>query len=109
MHGEKGGDIPTTTTKAPAPKTERPNPRDPCDCNSGELGPSVNKTNTELWGISCDLYIWAPLAGLCVLLLISLLVTSILLCQRTRRRICRCKHALVDEKNGKTKSPGRYV
>ncbi|NWI96959.1 CD8A protein, partial [Pitta sordida] len=39
---------------------------------------------------SCDIIIWVPLAGTCLLLLIALAIT-IMLCQRTRRRRCRCK------------------
>ncbi|NWR57637.1 CD8A protein, partial [Bucorvus abyssinicus] len=39
---------------------------------------------------SCNILIWVPLTGTCLLLLIALVVT-VLLCQRTRRRRCRCK------------------
>ncbi|NWQ90165.1 CD8A protein, partial [Burhinus bistriatus] len=38
----------------------------------------------------CDMFIWVPLAGACVLLLMALAIT-IILCQQTRRRRCRCK------------------
>ncbi|KAM8939570.1 T-cell surface glycoprotein CD8 alpha chain [Pelodytes ibericus] len=71
------------TTKAPVINTALPRPtEDPCICSSGKA--PLN--------ISCDLLIWAPLAGLCGVLLIALLTTSLLLCKRTRRRHCRCKH-----------------
>ncbi|NXM66312.1 CD8A protein, partial [Serilophus lunatus] len=39
---------------------------------------------------SCNIVIWVPLAGTCLLLLIALVIT-IMLCQQTRRRRCRCK------------------
>ncbi|NXU54675.1 CD8A protein, partial [Turnix velox] len=38
----------------------------------------------------CEIFIWVPLAGACLLLLIALAVT-VILCQQTRRRRCRCK------------------
>ncbi|NWW30733.1 CD8A protein, partial [Panurus biarmicus] len=38
----------------------------------------------------CHIFIWVPLAGACLLLLIALVIT-IVLCQETRRRRCRCK------------------
>ncbi|NXF20670.1 CD8A protein, partial [Rhodinocichla rosea] len=38
----------------------------------------------------CHIFIWVPLAGACLLLLVALVIT-IVLCQQTRRRRCRCK------------------
>ncbi|NXR53644.1 CD8A protein, partial [Hippolais icterina] len=38
----------------------------------------------------CHIFIWVPLAGACLLLLIALVIT-IVMCQQTRRRRCRCK------------------
>ncbi|NXU01464.1 CD8A protein, partial [Buphagus erythrorhynchus] len=38
----------------------------------------------------CHIFIWVPLAGACVLLLIALVITLVL-CRQTRRRRCRCK------------------
>uniref|UniRef100_A0A674GGB7 CD8 subunit alpha n=1 Tax=Taeniopygia guttata TaxID=59729 RepID=A0A674GGB7_TAEGU len=38
----------------------------------------------------CHIFIWVPLAGACLLLLIALVITAVL-CQQTRRRRCRCK------------------
>ncbi|KAF1673535.1 CD8A protein, partial [Pygoscelis papua] len=38
----------------------------------------------------CDTFIWVPLAGACLLLITALAVT-VMLCQQTRRRRCRCK------------------
>ncbi|NXP01550.1 CD8A protein, partial [Certhia brachydactyla] len=38
----------------------------------------------------CHIFIWVPLAGACLLLLVALVITLVL-CQQTRRRRCRCK------------------
>ncbi|NWR46020.1 CD8A protein, partial [Regulus satrapa] len=38
----------------------------------------------------CHIFIWVPLAGACLLLLAALVIT-LMLCQKTRRRRCRCK------------------
>ncbi|XP_075704947.1 T-cell surface glycoprotein CD8 alpha chain [Rhinoderma darwinii] len=69
------------STKAPPARTAEP--RDSCNCDSAK--------ETEPLSFSCDLYVWAPLAGICGFLLLCLLTTSIMLCCRTRRRRCRCK------------------
>ncbi|XP_033026967.1 T-cell surface glycoprotein CD8 alpha chain [Lacerta agilis] len=43
----------------------------------------------------CELYIWAPLAGGCFLLLVMLVITMSVCCDpRRRRRRCRCKRPL---------------
>ncbi|CAH2299517.1 T-cell surface glyco CD8 alpha chain [Pelobates cultripes] len=98
---------PKPTTKArvtaKAPNKQDPPPKDPCNC---ETNASKKDAFKEPF---CELLIWAPLAGLCGLLLIALLTTSILLCKRTRRRHCRCKHVPLNEKNGKGRPPGRVV
>ncbi|XP_063315894.1 T-cell surface glycoprotein CD8 alpha chain [Pelobates fuscus] len=98
---------PKPTTKArvtaQAPNKQGPTPKDPCNC---ETNASKKDASKEPF---CELLIWAPLAGLCGLLLIALLITSILLCKRTRRRHCRCKHVPLNEKNGKGRLPGRVV
>ncbi|KAG6925384.1 CD8a molecule [Chelydra serpentina] len=57
--------------------------------------------------LSCDFYIWVPLASACLLLLIALLAT-ITVCQKTRRRRCKCKRPM-NGSNGKPSMPNRYV
>ncbi|NXG71632.1 CD8A protein, partial [Baryphthengus martii] len=78
--------FPVITTAAPttqAPTTQSSiTEKNPCP---ETLDPETSKTN-----IFCDIFIWAPLTGACLLLLIALTVT-IMLCQQTRRRRCRCK------------------
>ncbi|XP_063158044.1 T-cell surface glycoprotein CD8 alpha chain [Candoia aspera] len=49
------------------------------------------KTNPESIMFSCELYIWVPLAGVSLLLLISLVIVISVCCgQRRSRRTCKC-------------------
>ncbi|XP_072262715.1 T-cell surface glycoprotein CD8 alpha chain [Pyxicephalus adspersus] len=86
---------PTTTKPPPATTAKESRTGDVCDCSPG-------KTNTKAdsWNIDCNMYIWAPFVGLCSFLFICLLTTTIMLCCRTKRRRCRCKHRPLNEKNG---------
>ncbi|NXD75932.1 CD8A protein, partial [Halcyon senegalensis] len=81
--------FPDITTTAPTTQTPTIQSgitkKDPCLKTSD---PETNKKK-EL-SIFCDIFIWVPLAGACLLLLIALTVT-IMLCRKTRRRRCRCK------------------
>ncbi|XP_005229929.1 T-cell surface glycoprotein CD8 alpha chain isoform X2 [Falco rusticolus] len=56
----------------------------------------------------CDIFIWVPLAGTCLLLLIALAVT-IALCQQTRRRRCRCKRPANGKPNVKPSMPSHHI
>ncbi|NXB99668.1 CD8A protein, partial [Orthonyx spaldingii] len=80
--------LPVTTTVAPA--TSGPTPKRGITGNLNTKTPDPERGTQEKLNFFCHIFIWVPLAGACLLLLIALVIT-IVLCQQTRRRRCRCK------------------
>nr|AFN25961.1 CD8-alpha [Meleagris gallopavo] len=98
----------TTTTAAPttpAATTQRSQvtKKDIC-VQSSDPGTS----NRNMLNFYCEIYIWAPLAGVCLVLLVALIVT-IVLCQKTRRRRCRCKRPPNGKPGAKPSVPPRHI
>ncbi|KAM6266764.1 T-cell surface glycoprotein CD8 alpha chain isoform 3-T4 [Spheniscus humboldti] len=88
----------------PAPTTQRGiTEKDPC-----LKTPNPETIKEEELNVFCDIFIWVPLAGACLLLIIALAVT-IMLCQQTRRRRCRCKRPVNGKPNAKPSMPSRHV
>ncbi|XP_030348613.1 LOW QUALITY PROTEIN: T-cell surface glycoprotein CD8 alpha chain [Strigops habroptila] len=99
--------FPVTTTVAhttPAPTIQRGiTKRDPC------LKTTDTETSKEKeLDFLCDIFIWVPLTAACFLLLIALAIT-VILCQQTRRRRCRCKRPANGKPNVKRGTPGPHV
>ncbi|NWV30842.1 CD8A protein, partial [Grantiella picta] len=70
--------LPVTTTVAPT--TSRPTPKQDRTEDPSLRTPDPERTQEEL-NFFCHIFIWVPLAGACLLLLIALLIT-IVLCRR---------------------------
>ncbi|XP_065453316.1 T-cell surface glycoprotein CD8 alpha chain isoform X1 [Chrysemys picta bellii] len=100
--------LPAPPTTAPTTKATTPQPstatdsKEPC-----QHSPNTAKAPKKGLGLSCDFYIWVPLTSACLLLLIALLAT-ITVCQKTRRRMCKCKRPM-NGSNGKPSMSNRYV
>ncbi|XP_074948264.1 T-cell surface glycoprotein CD8 alpha chain [Phalacrocorax aristotelis] len=99
--------LPVATKAAPAtpaPTTQHGiTEKDPCTKT-----PDPESSKEEDMNLFCNIFIWVPLAGACILLLIALAVT-VVLCQQTRRRRCRCKRPVNGKPNVKPSVPSRHV
>ncbi|NXW44123.1 CD8A protein, partial [Nyctiprogne leucopyga] len=78
--------FPVTTTVAPT----TPTPTTHAGTTKKDSCLMTPDQETSRNNFFCDIFIWVPLAGACLLLVIALAIT-IMLCQQTRRRRCRCK------------------
>ncbi|XP_048797171.1 T-cell surface glycoprotein CD8 alpha chain isoform X8 [Lagopus muta] len=100
--------FPVTTTSAPTTpaatnQSSQISKTDIC-MQSSDPGTS----NKNMLNFYCEIYIWAPLAGVCLVLLVVLVVT-IVLCQKTRRRRCRCKRPPNGKPGAKPSVPTRHI
>ncbi|XP_074141775.1 T-cell surface glycoprotein CD8 alpha chain [Sminthopsis crassicaudata] len=99
------------TTPAPKPKTTTllTTTSSPIwnSANSGKCKPISSSQGKKGLDFSCDLYIWMPLTGVCVVLLLALII-AITICQRSRRRVCRCPRPLI-RPGRKSGPPERFV
>ncbi|XP_064424985.1 T-cell surface glycoprotein CD8 alpha chain [Latimeria chalumnae] len=73
----------TTMTTITTTTTERKITAKPCDYKT------TSPTSSPVSGFPCKLYIWTPLAGASLLLLITLIIT-IIVCNNSRKK--RCPH-----------------
>ncbi|XP_014822214.1 PREDICTED: T-cell surface glycoprotein CD8 alpha chain [Calidris pugnax] len=97
--------FPVTTTVAPT------TPALTTQSGITEKDPCPRTPDTEIskeTNFFCNIFIWVPLSGACLLLLLALAVT-ITLCQQTRRRRCRCKRPANGKPNAKASVPSRHV
>ncbi|XP_058693905.1 T-cell surface glycoprotein CD8 alpha chain [Poecile atricapillus] len=93
--------LPATTVVAPT--TPEPTPKHGITEDPNLSTPDPERIQEDL-NFFCHIFIWVPLAGACLLLLIALVIT-IVLCQQTRSRRCRCKRPANGKPPTKPRTP----
>ncbi|XP_005518125.1 PREDICTED: T-cell surface glycoprotein CD8 alpha chain-like isoform X2 [Pseudopodoces humilis] len=103
LHFSPGQPVFLPATTVVAPTTPEPTPKRGIteDPNLNTLDPERIQEDLNFF---CHIFIWVPLAGACLLLLIALVIT-IMLCQQTRRRRCRCKRPANGKPPAKPRTP----
>ncbi|NP_001166347.1 T-cell surface glycoprotein CD8 alpha chain isoform X1 [Cavia porcellus] len=97
---------PRTTTPPPPPTTPTPSVQ-PTSVRPETCVVSKGAAGARWLDLSCDVYIWAPLASTCAALLLALVIT-IICHRRNRQRVCKCPRPQA-RSGGKPSPSGKLV